>query len=231
MVHWVRPEPRRTGCTFFSLRYGTRSKEKCNHPVGEMVILLEGERLSASEDEASVEMVLAGDINAFEGIVRRWHRPLINLAYRFCRDPGRAEELAQEALLRSYRALHQWRKDAAFSTWLFALTTNFYRSELRRTPITIVSIEEAVELEDPRARDGGLEDRDRDQAVRELVHMLPEKYRDVILLYYFHEMDVAACAKSLDLAEGTVKARLARARDMLRTKLSHALTPKKAKEP
>lgn len=61
--------------------------------------------MSASDDQADVERVLAGDISAFEGIVRRWQGPLINLAYRFCRDRGRAEELAQEAFLRAYRAL------------------------------------------------------------------------------------------------------------------------------
>jgi len=55
----------------------------------------------------------------------------VNLAYRFCHDRGRAEEMAQEAFLRAYRALGQWRKDAVFSTWLFALATNLYRSELR----------------------------------------------------------------------------------------------------
>jgi RNA polymerase sigma-70 factor (ECF subfamily) len=186
--------------------------------------------LSASDDQASVEKVLAGDIDVFEDIVRRWHRPLINLAYRFCRDSGRAEEMAQEALLRSYRNLSQWRKDAAFSTWLFALATNFYRSELRRIPARNVAIEEAAEVQDARAVDGGLEDRDRDRAVRELVLTLPEKYRDVLLLYYFHEMDVAASAKSLKLAEGTVKARLARARDMLRSKLPHILSVKQSKE-
>ena len=186
--------------------------------------------MSASDDQASVERVLAGDIEAFEAIVLRWHRPLINLAYRFCRDRGRAEELAQEALLRSYRALHQWRKDAALSTWLFALATNFYRSELRRTPARGVSIEEAAELEDTRAVDGGLEERDRDRAVRELVLTLPAKYRDVILLYYFHEMDVVASARSLGLAEGTVKARLARARVIPRGKLPRVLTAIRSKE-
>ena len=187
--------------------------------------------MTASDDRDTVERVLAGEIDAFEAIVRRWHRPLINLAFRFCRDPGRAEELAQEALLRSYRNLHQWRREAAFSTWLFALATNFYRSELRRIPAKNVPIEEAAEVQDTRAMDGGLEDRDRDRAVRDLVLKLPEKYRDVILLYYFHGMDVSASARSLHLAEGTVKARLARARKMLRDKLPNVLAARKAREP
>ena len=80
--------------------------------------------VSASDDQADVERVLAGDISAFEGVVRRWQGPLISLAYRFCHDRGRSEEMAQEAFLRAYRALAQWRKDAIFSTWLFALATN-----------------------------------------------------------------------------------------------------------
>jgi len=186
--------------------------------------------LGASDDQVDVERVLAGDIDAFEFIVRRWHRPLINLAYRFCRDTGRAEEMAQEALLRAYRALNQWRKDAAFSTWLFALSTNVYRSELARLPAKAISIEEAGELEDMRAADGPLEAEDRDRAVRKLVLTLPTKYRDVVVLFYFHEMDISAAAKSLHLPEGTVKARLSRARELLRSKLPHVLTTPKVRE-
>jgi len=56
--------------------------------------------LPADDDQLAVDRVLAGDICAFEAIVRRWQSPLINLAYRFCHDRGRAEEMAQEAFLR-----------------------------------------------------------------------------------------------------------------------------------
>ena len=59
----------------------------------------------SADDQAAVEKVLAGDASAFEDIVRRWQRPIVNLAYRFCRDRGRAEEMAQEAFLRAYRSL------------------------------------------------------------------------------------------------------------------------------
>jgi RNA polymerase sigma-70 factor (ECF subfamily) len=115
--------------------------------------------VSANDDQADVERVLAGDISAFEGIVRRWQGPLINLAYRFCRDRGRAEEMAQEAFLRAYRALAQWRKDAVFSTWLFALATNLYRSELRRIPALTVSLDDIAEPPDARASDEALKTR------------------------------------------------------------------------
>jgi RNA polymerase sigma-70 factor (ECF subfamily) len=179
--------------------------------------------MSASEDQSDVARVLAGEIAAFEGIVRRWQSPLINLAYRFCRDRGRAEEMAQEAFLRAYRGLPKWRGDSAFSTWLFALATNLYRSELRRIPAGAMPLEDIAEPRDPRAIDGGLEDLDRDRAVRRAVDTLPAKYREALICFYFQEMDVPTAAAGLGIAEGTLKARLFRGRKMLETKLPSLL--------
>lgn len=186
--------------------------------------------MSSTDDQADVEKVLAGDVSAYEGIVRRWQGPLINLAYRFCRDRGRAEEMAQEAFLRAYRALGQWRKDAVFSTWLFALATNLYRSELRRIPACAIPLDDVAEPRDPRAADGGLEERDRDRGVRRAVLALPAKYREALILFYFHDLDVPAAAESLGLPEGTVKARLFRGRELLRRKLPEVLAVPRLKE-
>jgi RNA polymerase sigma-70 factor (ECF subfamily) len=185
---------------------------------------------SASDDQTDVERVLAGDVSAFEGIVRRWQRPLVNLAFRFCHDRGRSEDMAQEAFLRAYRGLAQWRKDAVFSTWLFALATNLYRSELRRIPARTVPLEDIAEPADMRVSDGGLEGRDRDSAVRGAVGALPAKYREALILFYFHDMDVTTAARSLGLPEGTFKARLFRGREILRGKLPHLLTVPRLKE-
>jgi len=69
---------------------------------------------SADEDLAAVEQVVAGETRAFEGIVRRWQGPLINMAWRYCRDRGRAEEMAQEAFLRAWRGLAKWRREGSF---------------------------------------------------------------------------------------------------------------------
>jgi RNA polymerase sigma-70 factor, ECF subfamily len=181
----------------------------------------------AAADRADVARVQAGDVEAFAGIVGRWQTPLINLAYRFCGDRGRAEEMAQEAFLRAYRGLGSYRGDAAFSTWLFALATNLYRSELRRIPQRTVSLDEAPEPSDPASIIETHELRDRDLTVRRAVLALPPKYREAMLLFYFHEMDVPAAAQSLGVPVGTVKARLHRGRELLRSKLPRllALTP------
>jgi len=185
---------------------------------------------SATDDQADVERVLAGNVSAFEGIVRRWQTPLVNLAYRFCHDRGRSEDMAQEVFLRAYRGLAQWRKDAVFSTWLFALATNLYRSELRRIPARTVSLEDIAEPPDSRASGEGQEDEDRDLAVRRAVGALPAKYREALTLFYFHDMDVTTAARSLGLPEGTVKARLFRGREILRSKLPQLLAVPHLKE-
>ena len=178
--------------------------------------------VNADADEAAVTRVLRGDVSAFADIVERWQGPLVNLAYRFVRDRGRAEEMAQEAFLRAFRGLSTWRRDAAFSTWLFAVATNVYRAEIRRIP-PMVPLDEIGE---PAAREGlesAFEALDRRRIVRRMLHTLPPKYRDAMVLFYFHDADVTATSRSLGIPEGTVKARLARGRDMLRSKLSRVL--------
>ncbi len=177
--------------------------------------------MSAEEDLADVKRVLAGEVQAFEGIVRRWQGPLVNMAWRYCRDRGRAEEMAQEAFLRAWRGLAGWRRESSFSTWLFALAANVFRSELQRFPAVNVPMEEAAEPAGPATQHEGLARKQSDDAVRRAVLALPKRYREPVVLYYFHEMDVAAASRTMGLPEGTVKARLARGRDLLRKRFPH----------
>ena len=179
--------------------------------------------MGADEDRADVARVLEGNPLAFEGIVRRWQGPIVNLAFRFCNDRGRAEEMAQEVFVRAWRGLATWRKEGAFSTWLFALATNVYRTELRRIPVRNVPLEEARGLRMAHDKSTKLAEAQRDEIVRKSVATLPEKYRDVMVVFYFRDQDVSETALTLSLPEGTIKARLARGRDLLRTKLERLL--------
>jgi len=171
---------------------------------------------SAAEDLADVERVLAGEPAAFEGIVRRWQGPLVNMAWRYCRDRARAEEMAQEAFVRAWRNLAQWRRESSFSTWLFAVAANVFRNELKRIPAVSLPLDEIVEPASPASQSAEFELRSRHESVRRAVLALPMPYREPVLLFYFHEMDVGAAARTMGLPEGTVKARLSRARDLLR---------------
>ncbi len=176
----------------------------------------------AALDLAAVDRVLAGDTEAFEDIVRRWQGPLVNMAWRYCRDRSRAEEMAQEAFVRAWRGLAQWRRESSFSTWLFALAANAYRSELKRVPTMVVPLDEIAEPAGAAlGQYDALAEQKRYEVVRRAVLALPLRYREPVVLYYFHEMDVGQAARTMGLPEGTIKARLARGREMLRKRFPH----------
>ena len=175
----------------------------------------------ADADLADVERVLGGDVQAFEGILRRWQGPLVNMAWRYCRDRGRAEELAQEAFLRAWRGLGGWRREGSFSSWLFALAANVFRSDLKRFPTVDVPMDEIAEPASAATQHHELAAQLNADAVRRAVLALPLRYREPVILFYFHEMDVSAAAGTMGLPEGTVKARLSRARALLRRRFPH----------
>ena len=173
------------------------------------------------QDLKDVESVLAGGAEAFEGIVRRWQGPLVNMAWRYCRDRARAEEMAQDAFVRAWRGLKSWRRESSFSTWLFALAANVYRTELKRFPTVDLPIEEIAEPARDADQHEAAVERGRNELVRKAVLMLPLRYREPMVLFYFQEMDVEATSRTMGVPEGTVKARLKRGRDLLRKRFPH----------
>ncbi|MGA7343507.1 MAG: sigma-70 family RNA polymerase sigma factor [Terracidiphilus sp.] len=179
----------------------------------------------ADADLEDVARVLGGETAAFEAIVRRWQGPIVNMAWRYCRDRGRAEEMAQDAFIRAWRGLAGWRRESSFSTWLFALAANVFRSELKRIPTVNLPLEEIAEPSRPASQQRALEERERHEAVRRAVLTLPVRYREPVILYYFHEMDVGQAARTMGLPEGTLKARLGRARNLLRKRFPHLNDP------
>ena len=174
------------------------------------------ETSQADPDLAAIVRVLAGNVNAFESIVLRWQAPIINMAWRYTRDRSLAEELAQEAFIRAWRALPQFRGESSFSTWLFSLAANHFRNHLKRYPVQTLPLEEAPEPAAAATAFFALEDSQRTEQIRRAVLALPHLYREPVLLFYFHEMDLALTARTLKIPEGTLKARLARGRDLLR---------------
>lgn len=172
------------------------------------------------QDAADVARVLAGEVQQFEAIVARWQKPVLNLCFRFVRDEARAEELAQEALLKCFRSLAQWRRDARFSTWLFSIALSVCRSHMRRfeplrDALGAATLEHlAIEPHDERVAS-----EQRAEKIRNAVAGLPPLYREPLVVYYFHDEDLASTARILGVGEGTLKARLHRAREALRNVL------------
>jgi RNA polymerase sigma-70 factor, ECF subfamily len=176
------------------------------------------------EDLAAVRAVVAGDTSAFRSIVERWQGPLFNLAYRFCRDRSQAADMAQDAFLKIFRALPSFREESVFSTWMMSVATNVFRSQHRRTMPELLALDAVLEL--PHGRQCGHAERiAREETVRRAVQALPKKYQEAIVLFYFHEMNVAKAAETLGIPPGTLKARLHRARAQLERRLRRMLGP------
>jgi RNA polymerase sigma-70 factor (ECF subfamily) len=215
----VGPEPAPGGCIFsvflFLQQNATHPGAFLSYRIGERPTLTAIAQ-NAAADLADVERVLAGDAAAFEGIVRRWQGPLLNMAWRYARDRGRAEEMAQEAFLRAWRGLGQWRRDGSFSTWLFALAANVFRTELKRFPTVTVPLEAAPEPAGAASQLNAMQEKSLHDGIRRAVLALPLRYREPVILFYFHEMDAAQAAATMHMPEGTLKARLSRARALLR---------------
>jgi RNA polymerase sigma-70 factor (ECF subfamily) len=169
--------------------------------------------MQRDDDQADVARVLGGDVGAFEGIVRRWQRPLVNLAWRHCRDVQIAEDLAQEAFVKAFRALPRYRKSARFSTWLFAVALNHFRSHARVARTRAETVEVSAEIPDPQS--SGVDEHPQAGDVRRAVRALPARYRDALLVHYFEDNDIDAASRLLAVPHGTLKARLHRARSLL----------------
>jgi RNA polymerase sigma-70 factor (ECF subfamily) len=182
------------------------------------------------QDAADVARAVAGDLDAFENIVRRWQHRLVNIAWRFCRDRAMAEDLAQDVFLKAFKSIASFRGESAFSTWLISIAVNTCRSRLRAEGQPLLSLDPARLFAAAPRPLHGLDERQRDEAVRQAVLKLPERYREAIVMYYFEEKDLAEAARILAVAEGTLKARLHRGRELLRRKCEN-LSPRAAADP
>lgn len=176
-------------------------------------------------DAETVARVLAGDVNAFEEIVRRWQHRLVNLAWRFSRDRATAEDMAQEAFIAAFRKLSTFERRAAFSTWLTAVALNSYRARLRRDGPPSLGLDALINRQPSRADNlpSSLESADRQyearqtaEVLRRAVLTLPARYRDAMVLFHLQELDLEETAGVLGLKAGTLKARLHRGRELLR---------------
>ncbi len=106
---------------------------------------------------------------------------------------------------------------------MFALAANHYRSRLRKLEPELLELEEATTRATENSPEKALEQQQLDKAVHLAVARLSPKYRDILVLYYFHGMDLSEAAASLGLPEGTAKAQLHRARALLHGRLKEFL--------
>ena len=174
-------------------------------------------------DAECVRRVQRGETDAFETLVRRHEKTIFNLVYRMLGDTEEAAEVSQEVFLSAFRATGQFRGDANFSTWLYRIAINHAstrRKTLNSRQRKVVPIESADSLHDPEP--GPLEILER-QEIREKVqfalNQLEPDDAAVILLRDMQDVSYSEVAHVLQIPVGTVKSRLHRARQALKSRL------------
>lgn len=174
---------------------------------------------SRSEERAWVQAAKDGDRQAFARIVDAYQKPVYNLAYRMLGNPGDAEDAAQEAFLKAYRALGSYDSRRSFSTWLLSITAHHCIDRLRRKRKDEISLEGMPVWRQPPARgvdpERAAERADQGARVRDLLQVLPDDYRLVIVLRYWHDFGYAEIAEMTGDSISAIKSRLHRARRQL----------------
>lgn len=181
------------------------------------------ELIEASDAELVVA-ALAGNTQAFDVLVNRYRRAMLTVAQKIVRNPTDAEDVVQDALLRAFEALPQLADLNRFGAWLHSITRNralrYYRNSNR------YQLQEDMEpllnrVSDTSAADPAhiVESESTQQAVRDAIQSMPADYQAVVELYYWAEMPQKRMAEFLSLPLTTVKWRLRKAKEMLKTNL------------
>jgi RNA polymerase sigma-70 factor, ECF subfamily len=177
-----------------------------------------------------VERVQAGDREAFSLLVAKYQRRLLRLVSRFVRDAAEAEDVTQEAFIKAYRALPNFRGESAFYTWLYRIGVNTAKNWLvangRRMPtVTDVTdedgevIEEGGLLRDDETPEQVLLSKQIGVTVNAAMDALPEDLRTAISLREIEGLSYEEIAQVMDCPIGTVRSRIFRARDAIAAKL------------
>jgi RNA polymerase sigma-70 factor (ECF subfamily) len=190
-------------------------------------------RANEQLDEELVLRVQQGDKTAYDLLVLKYQHKIIQLVNRYVKDPVDAQDVAQEAFIKAYRALGNFRGESAFFTWLYRIAINtaknYLMSRSRRSADSQVDVQDAEQIEKaPQLQ--GLETPERYLLNQEIVETiktaiakLPEEMRIAIMLREFEGMSYEEIAQAMDCPVGTVRSRIFRAREAIDSKLTPLL--------
>jgi RNA polymerase sigma-70 factor (ECF subfamily) len=170
------------------------------------------------DDRDAVLACQRGEREAFDRLVERYQRDVYRLCYRYVNNHHDANDLAQEAFLRAYRAITRFRGDSSFSTWIYRIAVNACLNfRAARKPETEELSETLADGGSPVTDD--LEREEQSRRVREAVVRLPDKQRATLILKIYHDLSHEEVAVILGSSVGTVKANLFHALGNLRKRL------------
>jgi RNA polymerase sigma-70 factor, ECF subfamily len=191
----------------------------------------------ADADALLVERVKLGDVRAFEMLVVKYQRRIERLIGRMVRDVDIVQDIAQETFIRAYRALPQFRGEAAFYTWLYRIAVNTAKKalmDMKRDPLVTESAgrgdddgEETSrrenELSDGETPEALLASKEIAAAVNSAIEALSDELRQAITLREIEGLSYEEIAEAMNCPIGTVRSRIFRARDAIAARLKPLL--------
>jgi RNA polymerase sigma-70 factor (ECF subfamily) len=184
--------------------------------------------VSASDPEL-VRLCLAGNEKAYRELIERYKRQVFSLAMRMVRSREDAEDLTQETFVRMFKALDRYEPDRPFPAWLFTIAARLSIDQLRRRRLKTTPLfrsepgeseEHVVELADPGLGPAELaEHAEEERNAETLIGSLPEHYRIVVVMRHQQGLSYDEISEALRIPLGTVKARIHRARALLKDRL------------
>jgi RNA polymerase sigma-70 factor, ECF subfamily len=172
----------------------------------------------ASDKEIEELLASGRTVQAFEMLIHAFQHKIFRLAYTMLGERSRAEDAAQETLLRVWKALPRFRGESSLSTWIYTIVRNYCLSSIQRSGGKRTS-----SLEEPGVRAAAEAPGHVSQAplpdVERLVAELPDECRSAVMLYYMQEKSYEETAQALGIPLGTLKTRLHRARKLLAGKV------------
>ena len=179
------------------------------------------------DDKQLVQQAAAGDTAAFETLVERYQQQVYHLTLRMVGNDADAQDLAQEAFVRAWRGLGSFQFTSQFSTWLYRLTSNicidFLRAQKRRKVVSLTMLRDDEDSQwdlpddDPLPEQQMIAAEEREALSRAFASLDPE-FRQILTLRIVNGCSYQQISQILDIAEGTVKSRISRAREQLRKK-------------
>ena len=161
-----------------------------------------------------------------EEAIRTYGNEVLRLAYVYVGNEASAQDIFQEVFLKVYKHQESFLEKSSVKTWIYKITINTCKDYLKSAWVRRAQ----NQLQESAAAEDNLEDaaarNDEARRVRQKVLALPAAYKDVILLYYYKELDIREIARVLQIAQGTVRSRLHRGRLLLEKALENEVTAK-----
>lgn len=193
----------------------------------------DGNVSEAQVDQLLVERVQGGDSRAFDLLISKYQHRIVSLISRYVSDPSESLDVAQEAFIKAYRAIGNFRGDSAFYTWLYRIAINTAKNWLvarnRRPPASDIDAADAEQydidspLKERSTPENELMREEIEKTVYDTIATLPDDLRTAIMLREIEGMSYEDIATTMDCPIGTVRSRIFRAREAIDEKLKPLL--------